>query len=211
MSLNDIVINSVISLVAAGVAVVLALWAEKMRQPNLEITASEDANADVTYTPPHNPVGRWKFFRIMVINKPFPLPFQWIPRYTAESCSADITITKDGTDKESFTMKGRWAGTPEPVGLSNEQKFIKAIFPDPISITLGDGEPLDVIAKPGNDVEAYAWNNDVYYSSNWKTHKLTRGLYTVEVKIKTHNGSKFQKSFELRVADTIEDTYVRNS
>lgn len=208
--MNNVYVQLLISFIGSIPALFLALWVERQRMPKLKIIASEEANADSTYSQPSARAGeRWKFFRVSVINEPFVFPFCWIPKQTAENCRAKIEISKIGSDKLSFTMDGRWASTPELPHISNDV-ILKLLKPDPVTISVGEYEYLDVITKYENDKEAYGWNNASYFN-NWRTpsYKLERGQYLVKISISTQNGVTFSQKFSLQIADKIEDTYLK--
>jgi len=112
--------------------------------PKLKIIASEEANADNTYQQPNAHAGeRWKFFRVLVKNKPFIQPFRWIPRQTAENCRAKIEFSKIGTENFGFSMSGRWVSTPEIPHIPNDA-ILKLLYPDPVTIPVDEKEFLDV-------------------------------------------------------------------
>lgn len=204
-------IQLLISFIGAIPALLFALWIEKQRMPKLEIIASEEANADNTYQVPNAHVGeRWKFFRVLVRNKPFIFPFQWIPRQTAENCRAKIEFSKIGSEHQNFSMVGRWASAPELPHIPNDA-ILKLLHPDPVTIPINEKEYLDIITKYENDKEAYGWNNEAYLH-NWRTlnYKLERGKYLIKISISTQNGITFSNKFELLVADKIEDTHLKN-
>ncbi len=207
----NILIELLIAFVGSIPALLFALWIDKQRMPKLEIIASEEANADVTYTQPNLHAGeRWKFFRVTVKNKPFTRPFSWIPRQTAENCNAKIEFSEIGTNQSGFSMLGRWASSPE-LPFIPAQAVLKLFHPDPVTIPVNEKETLDVIAKYENDKEAYGWNNEAYFN-NWRTpkYKLERGKYRVKISIATQNGVTFAENFELSISDKIEDTHLKN-
>lgn len=200
----------IISFIGSLFALLVALWIDRKRLPKLEIIASEVANADNTFMPPNIHAGeRWKFFRVLVRNKPIIKPFHWITRQTAENCRAKIEFYKIGGNLLIFTMMGRWASTPELPNIPNA--YLKLLHPDPVTIPAKEQEILDVITKYENDKEAYGWNNEAYFN-NWKTphYKLDRGKYEIKISVSTQNGKTFIKKFELVVADKIEDTSLKN-
>jgi hypothetical protein len=208
--MENLFIQLVISFIASMPALFFALWVEKQRMPKLEIVASEEANADNTYKFPNLHAGeRWKFFRVLVRNKPFIFPFTWIPRQTAENCRAKLEFSKIGSENLNFSIMGRWTSTPEMPYIKNDA-ILKILNPDPVTITVNEKEYLDVIAKYENDKEAYGWNNEAYFNK-WRTpnHKLERGKYTVKISIATQNGITFKQRFELLVSDKIEDMYLK--
>ena len=209
--ISNILIELLIAFVGSIPALLFAIWVDKQRMPKLEITASEEANTDATYQQPNSHAGeRWKFFRVKVKNKPFPRPFAWIPRQTAENCRAKIEFSKIGTEQSGFSMLGRWASSPELPFIPASEAFLRLLYPDPVTIPINEAENLDVITKNENDKEAYGWNNEAYFN-NWKTpkFKLDRGKYTVKISIATQNGVTFTEKFELSISDKIENTYLK--
>lgn len=207
------VFQLIISFAVSLLAVFVALLIERKRLPNLEITASEEANTDVTYRPPHNRAGeRWKFFQVAVKNNPMRCPLQWIPRQTAVNCSAKIEFAESDRVNPLFTLSGRWAHTPELPHIPRAYWILKSLHPDPVTIPVNAQEPLDVITKHEEDKEAYAWNNEAYLH-NWRPprYKLDKGDYIIKVSVNTQNGVSFSKSFRLVVSDTIEETSLQNS
>jgi hypothetical protein len=210
---TNILIELLISFIGSIPALFFALWVDKQRMPKLEIIASEEANADVTYQQPNLHAGeRWKFFRVAVKNKPFMRPFSWIPRQTAENCRAKIEFSKIGTAQLGFSMSGRWASSPELPFIPSSEKVLRLLYPDPVTIPINEAENLDVITKYENDKEAYGWNNEAYFN-NWRTpkFKLDRGKYAVKISIATQNGVTFAEKFELSISDKIEDTHLKKA
>jgi len=191
----------IISFVASLLAIIITLVIERRRLPHLEIVASEEANADNTY--PGG--GRWKFFRVAVSNKPFSKLLRWVPRQTAENCRPKIEFY-DLNKKLLFGFNGRWASTPELPQLEHDH-LLKLLYPDPVTIPVGDSEFLDIIVKYEKDKEAYGWNNEAYIH-NWRIphYKLNCGKYLVKVTINTQNGISFNRWFDLIVEEKIKDT-----
>jgi len=200
------------SFVGGFFAVLLALWIDRKRLPNLDIRPSEEAHLDVTYPAHHMGHGgeRWKYFSVAVRNEPLPKPFSWIPRQPAENCRATISFFKLGEDFPLFVMLGRWASTPEVAYLPNGHQIVKVTHPDPVTIAPGNREILNVVAKHENDREAYGWNNDSYLHE-WRTlkAKLDPGNYIVKIDISTQNGVSFSQKCSLRISDRIDDTYLK--
>lgn len=182
----------------------IAILIDKYQKPKLDIIATEEANADNTYPRPHLHAGRWKFFRVLVLNKPvnkFLSPF--IARETAQQVSATITVRE-----LNQTMKGRWAGTLELV-QANPADYIRIVnFPDPMNIYAGGTkEQLDIFTKSGTDDEAYGWNNEAYLY-NWRNPrvKMQPGNYTIDVTVTALDGSQTKKTFRAHIATRIENT-----
>lgn len=193
----------IISFISSIFAVGIALYIERKRMPLLRITASDQANVDNTY----KDRGRWKFFRVLVINKPFPKILNWIPRQTAENCRAKVEFY-DLNKNQLFGFNGRWASTPELPQLEHDH-LLKLLYPDPVTIPVGDSEYLDIIVKYENDSEAYGWNNEAYIH-DWRTphYKLDCGRYLVKVTINTQNGLSFNSWFRLNIEEKIKDTVL---
>lgn len=210
---SNIVIELAISFIGSIPALIFALWIDKQRMPKLKIIASEDTNSDVTCAHPNAHAGeRWKFFRVAVKNEPFRWPFQWIPRQTAENCRSKIEFTKIESENKEFSMSGRWSSSPELPYMSGNDAVLKALYPDPVSIPINEEEILDIAVQCQSDNNAYAWNNEAYFS-NWRpqNHKLEKGRYSVKITIATQNGVTFTQKFELSIADSIDNTYLKSS
>jgi hypothetical protein len=205
-------VEILIAFIGSIPALLFALWVERQRLPNLKMIAKEEANVDHTYLLGHpHSEERWKFFRVSVKNKRFLFPFGWIPRQAAEKCTAVVEFTKTGSDDQKFSLRGRWASTPE-IPTTPNAAILRILYPDPVTIPPNEEELLDVITKNENDKEAYGWSNEAYLH-DWRPpeHKLERGNYRVKITISTQNGKTFIEHFELRVADKIEDCFLKKS
>ena len=200
----------VISFLASLLALICSLWIEHKKRPEIEIAASEANNVDHTYQFPGPHEGeRWKFFRIAVKNKTFSWPFSiFLVRQTADNCRAMLTFYKEAYANPIFTMRGRWISTPElPLLTTGHDALIKTLYPDPVTISAGEKELLDVIVKNGHGKEAYGWNNEAYFN-NWMTpaYRLDPGNYLVKVAVSTQNGITIKKILKLIVAADIQGT-----
>jgi len=207
--MNNIIETFLISFFASLAAVIVALVIERMRMPKLIIATSENSNSDNTYPPSHPRAGqRWKFYRIEVKNKPFPKFLSWIPRQTAENCRGIVEFVKNDETIPIFAFAGRWSSTPEIPHIPN-QAIVKIYHPDPVTISVGEKEILDVIVKADGDVEAYGWNNESYIH-DWRNpnYKLNEGEYTVKITINTQNGISFCKHFTLALRKNIINTIL---
>jgi hypothetical protein len=198
--------NFIVSLIASFIAVLLALWIERLRMPKLVINAPESANWDNRFVPS---TLRWKFFRVEVENKNFPKLLSWIPRQTAENCRAKIEFYKVGEFSPIFVFDGRWASTPELPYLQNQDANIKVQFPDPVTIPVCQKEKLDVFVKEETEDCAYGWNNESYFHQ-WRNikYKLEEGEYIVKVTINTQNGNSFSRKLKLGIRKRIEDSFI---
>lgn len=201
----NIIWSFTISFTGSVLAILVSLFIDRRRMPNLKIVATEEANADNIY--PGR--GKWKFFRVQVINKSFPKIFGWIPRQTAENCRPKLEFF-DERKNPLFGFTGRWSSTPELPQIQHDL-MVKLLYPDPVTIPVNEGEFLDVIVKPDKEVEAYGWNNEAYLF-DWKPpqYKLNAGSYMVKVTINTQNGVSFTRWFRLMVGDDIDATSLQN-
>lgn len=195
------------SLVWAVVGALIALWLEKMfKSPKLKIVVSEDANQDHIY--PEGVVvvpGRWKFFRVRVVNKGLPKIFSFLTiRETAQQMNAVISFKEIG-----MSMKGRWAESLE-LPFANQSDILRLInFPDPFTIFPGESTILDVFAKYEKDGEAYGWNNEAYLNK-WRTpgYKLPQGNYLINIRIIGVN-AQVSETFQAHIGKTIEKTHIK--
>lgn len=200
-----------LAFVSAILGVILTLIVERERFPKIDIVASEESNADNTYQSGLHSGERWKFFRVAVRNKKMPSFLGWLlVRQTAENCRATIYITGINNNT-NFSYKGRWASTPELPHLNGNDAVLKLIYPDPVTITEGNQEYLDIFTKYENDSEAYGWNNESYFH-NWRNpdYKLERGKYKIKVVLNMQNGISATKVFLLNIGDKIKDTNIEN-
>ena len=186
------------------VGALIALWLNKINNPDLDIIALEDSNVELNYGPERPVSGRCKFFRLKVINKPLNKYFSiFFSRETAQQLNAFITFKELGK-----TMKGRWSGTLELAYTDVYNTIRLANFPEPVSLYPGDNTILDVFAKFETYDHAYGWNNEAYLDNNlWKTeaYKLLPGDYNIEVIIAGTNATA-RKTFEIHIDKTIEAT-----
>lgn len=205
--INDMLISLFWAVIGGFIGSFITILIAKYQQPKLDIIATEKANTDNTYNRPTTTGGRWKFFRVLVINKPvnkFLAPF--ISRQTAQQASATISIRE-----LKQTMKGRWAGTLE-LAQANPGDYIRIInFPDPMNIYAGGvKEQLDIFTKNEKEDAAYGWNNEAYIN-NWRTPRLSMfpGNYTIDVEVIALDGSHVKKTFKAHIAKKIENSYLK--
>ena len=201
--LDDTIIPLIWTIIGGFVGAVIALFFEKLKNPKLEIIANEEANQDHVYQNV-TPSGRYKFFRVMVVNKQLPKYISWlISRSSAQQLSAAIRFVQ--IDQ---TMKGRWASTLE-LAQANPLDYLKlANFPDPITIFPGESTFLDIFVKYENESEAYGWNNESYLH-NWRTpyHKLTTGTHQIEITLSGVNAQR-KNTFTAHIQPTIDNTKI---
>jgi hypothetical protein len=132
-----------------------------------------------------------------------------IIRNTAEFCRAQIRII--GIENSTkFSFEWRWTDTPELPFLDKHEYLKKINYPDPVIISAGCSEKLDLLVRYENDTSAYIWNNESYVN-NWRTPKyiLSKGLYRAIVTISTQNGISISKNVEIAVGDSIKDTNIK--
>lgn len=204
---NSIIKDLFWSIFGGFLGALIALLVDQYREPKLDIIASETANDDITYPAWHLRNGeRWKYYRVKVINKPVNKYLsKLINRETAQQVQAVVTF-KDLNQ----SMKGRWAGTLE-LPAANPLDYLRlANFPDPVTITAGQSEILDVFTKYEHDQEAFGWNNEAYLN-NWRTqkYKMIPGNYNIEVKVTSSNGSYKIKSFKAHISSIIGRTTLQ--
>lgn len=190
--------------IGAVIGTLIALELEAYREPRLVISAGEFANDDITYPPGHSRAAqRWKYFRVAVLNRDVPKAFRWVvKRGTAQRVEARLTFVQ-----LKRSMKGRWAGTLELPQSSPLDYLRLANFPDPVTITAGRQEILDVFVKPANDVAAYGWNNEGYLF-NWKApqYRLAPGDYRIDIEVTSVEGSSAIQSFRAHIDATVDNT-----
>lgn len=198
--------------ISGFVGACVALWLNGLKKPALTMMVGEQANDENVYRPPHKHANeRWKFFRVLVYNKGLWFPLNLIAnRETAENCSAKVTFFKSNSKSPLFSMKGRWASTPE-IPHTGPLAIIKTFHPDPVTIpALTSIEFLDIITQMDGEPCAYAWNAESYgYDWRHPERKLDPGTYKVRVSIFTQNGISFSRNFILRVSTDIKKTYIK--
>jgi len=204
---EDNFINKLLwSIIGGLIGALIALFLDKkIKSPLLKIVAYEDANQDHSYP---NMGGRWKFFRVKVVNKSLPKWINWFcDRNTAQQVNAKIHFTE--IEK---TMKGRWANTLELPG-QNQSDIIRLVtYPEPQTIYAGESEFLDVFVKCENDKEAYGWNNEAYLNfNNWRTSNyiLQPGDYYIEIALSGIN-CQIKKRFKAHISETIDQSFLKN-
>ena len=195
-------------LLSGFIGAVIALALDRCRNPRLLISVGEEANDDNTYSKPNLHAGeRWKFSRAMVTNQGVKMPFSLVTvRETAQNCSAQISFYRYGRKKPLFSMKGRWASTPEIPHIGRDA-LVKILHPDPVTIPASKSEFLDIITQMDGEKCAYAWNAESYLH-NWRhpSRKLNPGVYGVNIIIHTQNAISFSANFKLKVSKNIEQT-----
>ncbi|OGY42520.1 MAG: hypothetical protein A2Y82_04105 [Candidatus Buchananbacteria bacterium RBG_13_36_9] len=198
--------NLIISILGSLVVAFFVLFIDRQRLPRLNISAGFNYNSDNTYPAGHPYQGRWKFFRLSIENKKLPWGLRWLTRQTAINCHANLYIYKD--EELLFSMKGRWANTPEIPHLP-DQALVKMLYPDPVSILIGEKEILDVFVQSVIDQNVYGWNNEAYFNK-WKTpaYQLVPGEYSLKVEIITQNGVNKQEKFSVIVDSDIDNTKI---
>ena len=83
----------------------------------------------------------------------------------------------------------------------------KSFYPDPVTIPVGEMEPLDIAVQAGQDAVAYGWNNEAYFG-DWRpdAYLLDPDRYDVSIKIRTQNGVAFQHHALLSVSSVAAET-----
>jgi hypothetical protein len=104
-------------------------------------------------------------------------------------------------------MIGRWTGgSPEPRVVYIQQAngppvpylTNPAELKNTIDIYPGETEQLDVVIRVDQENEAYAWNNETYFYSDWRNpnRRLNQERYLVKVVI-TSSGRKCTDFFRI--------------
>lgn len=205
---NNWLISIFSMLISGFVGAFIALWLDRFNDPDLKIIVAERGHDDKVFPQNYTVPGRWKFFRIIVVNNSLPWYCQWLfHRETAEQLHGKITFKQIGK-----SMKGRWSFSFELPFASNPGDQMRlANFPEPENIFPGDETIMDIFAKCEHDIEAYGWNNEAYLN-NWRTqnYKLLPGDYDIEVTIA---GLNTKKTVQLKahIANTIDNTYLENT
>lgn len=196
-----------ISLFASLVAIIVTLIIESQKSPKMEIKISSTAHDDKHI----QSKGRWKFFRVEVVNKPF--CFNWMSKFlhreTAEGCRAKIEFYKKGDETLLFSFIGRWASTPEISNPNEYESFYKIQNPDPVIISVGNSEKLDIFVKPDGDTCAYGWSNASYLGWKNTNHKLDVGEYLVKITVSSQNAKSVTTKCLIAIRKTIEETILK--
>jgi len=192
--------------VASLIASVVVLVIDRQRMPNLAIIMDNSANTTPTYDAGR---GRWKFVRAKVINRRMPKLLRWLIRQTAENCRATVSLFNEA-EESLFSMRGRWADSPELAHLPQSEWIVRILYPDPATIIEGSEQILDIVVMKEGDNEAFGWNNEAYLN-NWKTpqYRLPIGRYKVKIDITTQNGISFTETTNLEVGNNIENTFLK--
>ncbi|MCL4557112.1 MAG: hypothetical protein M1491_00485 [Deltaproteobacteria bacterium] len=132
--------------------VLVGLWLERKREPQLEIVSIENNNPCISFAPPHPYAGEcWKFYCVFVSNKPFCKPIhKLMPRKPAINCTAVIEFFEFKNNKRRIfqPILGRWSSTKElyPMTVNNQYELQHKIYhSDPVTISTNDKEELAII------------------------------------------------------------------
>lgn len=199
-------INFLNSLLASILASIIVLVVNRQRLPKLSIETNNSANVIRSYKEQE----KWKFVGVGIVNSKMPLWLRLLMRReAAENCRAMVTIFNEANES-LFSMSGRWVNTPELSYLSPSERAVRVLYPDPVTITAGSKQILDIIAMKDGEIEAYGWNNEAY-GNNGKTpkYKLLKGTYKVKIDVATQNGVSSVKTAILKVGNSIETTFFK--
>ena len=178
--------------IGAIFAILVTIWSEKLRKPELELRIAP--LWDMDHEEPH-PAKQMRALGLKLVNRPLPRWARWMSRNAALQCHGFITFHHlDGQNVFGRAMSIRWSGSPEPVAIHvvvDDKRFTIA---DPARITLtsrrdvypGESERLDVVARFDNEDECYGWNNDSYFSNPpWRNPdwSLSPDRYIVKVTV----------------------------
>jgi len=148
-----------------------------------------------------NPPSLIRSYRVIVTNK-LPL-LRFLPRNPAFQCEGEISFHHlDGQNMFGRSLKAKWSESPEPFLYATEKNTGKEFqIVDPsrmtsrIDIYPGQEKQLDVLAKYGDESEAYSWSNETY-SKGWRNPdwQLKSGRYLINVTINS-SGKKVNRIF----------------
>lgn len=175
----------------AIIAILITIWSENLRKPNLEIRIASPA--DVQYK--GRPATQARSLGLELINKPLPRWARWMSRDAAIQCHGTITFHHlDGQNVFGRAMPIRWSGSPEPIAMRLVVDDKHIFIADPARFTLtpridvypGEAEHLDVASRFDNEDECYGWSNESYFSNPvWRNPdwKLPSDRYLVKVTV----------------------------
>lgn len=181
-----------------------------------------------------SPGGEWRFLHVNVVNLDWPKWFFLFRRNLASNTSAEIIYKEKDTNKKIFSMAGRWSTNLEPItpqldSSTTPPRFL-AIFNQELARygTVANISPSDdindlregklvVAFKSKDENECYGFNNDNYIP-NWDhdrqfrtiSHKLERGVYDVEIIIRSGR-TVAKKQFILEnLGDRLDSMILKN-
>ena len=198
MNINDLGVNFLINLIAGVVGILIVLWIERQRRPNIFMKVGEPGRITVA-DPLKRPPASW--LNVEVHNRSIPSWLRWV--YDGEpalSCRAWITFHHlDGHRVFNREMYVRWSETPEPrVRFTpiEDGKVARLVgVQDTVDIPPGEYTNLDVVFRVDGEDACYGWNNESYLH-NWRhpSWQLDKGRFIAKVRVKT-GGREFVDAF----------------
>ena len=176
-------------------SIVFVLWTQRIQLPRLSARI-ESPTLELNY-PDSRPARIHRASRLIIQNGRMPFLLRFVlSRSAAQNCRAHITFHNiaDGTRFFSGAMTGRWAHTPQPIpmqGMLGEQVFLlwdtQRLTTDSVTdIPSGENVLLDIAARFDEEMEAYGWNNEAYFSPTlWRARHwmIPQGRYIIRVQI----------------------------
>lgn len=198
MDISSLSINFLINLIAGIVGILIVLWIERQKRPELSMRVGVPGRIG-----DNDPLGRQAatWVKIQIHNSNMPRWLRWVyDREPALACRAWITFHHlDGRRVFDREMNARWSETPEPrVEVKQTEKGQVGILlgvQDSVDIPPGEYTNVDIAIRVKSDTDCYGWNNESYLY-NWEhpAWKLEKGRYVARVRVKT-GGREFVDAF----------------
>jgi len=184
--------QTVIELVlGAVIALLVTIWLESSRKPKEELSIA----------PPHDnryqnrPASTARFLALEISNKPLPRSLRWMSRSPAVQCHGMIRFDRgNGEHLFNRAMAIRWSGSIEPIATDLIVSGVRVSLVDHTKLMLstrvdihpGESSHLDVAARFDDELQAFDWSNESYFSNPiWRAPEWTippgRHLLRVEV------------------------------
>jgi hypothetical protein len=123
-----------------------------------------------------------------------------VPEANAKGVSAKITFY-DSQNSELFTFDARWSDTDQPSSRAQLQSKFDLLCVD---IPIGQTREIDIAMKYPDETDAYGFNNDSYFCSQYQNPqwKLVGEDFTVEVRVR---GTYIDKIWRMRFKNTAKE------
>jgi hypothetical protein len=159
-------IGVLLGLAGIAAAIVIPLWIEYLKRPQLRIEWAADANNTIYGGPT-------RITHIKIINEPIRGWLgKWLLRNPANGCEVMLTFTSKSDGKKLGPYAAKWDARPEPIQWLPDAGGIHQ-FPDPekipacvvYDVSPGEtGASLAVALKRDGEVEAWAFTALLYFS-----------------------------------------------
>lgn len=156
-------VSIMMGLLAILIAIVLPLWIEWRKRPELSVQLSANADRD-------DP--RWRIVHVRAVNAPIPGRLgRYLLRNDATGCEARVEL-RSRSGAAHIPFGGKWSATPEPlqthvlngrvVEFWDPQKLPAALV---CAVPPTDrGQAIAVAIKHGGETAAYGFGPDLYRS-----------------------------------------------